>query len=261
MDNAQITALPEWVDGVNCSIGCAPGHWREGLTYGESLLHGRRWRRPVELWWPFASPVVSDDECAALSAELCSRGLQLVALNLWGGDMPAGERGVLHEGGLPAGHLDCVLRISEDTGVQKFNLLLGRGGAVPTEAQIREVASIGERLEQAVGGRVLIEPLSGMPDYPVRSLKDARDVVHSAGTGGVLLDVYHLAVNAELGCLGSGAGRGGGDQAYADIAHVQVADAPGRGAPGTGALDLAGMVAELRAGGYRGDVMGEWLPA
>ncbi|WP_396031431.1 hypothetical protein [Cellulomonas fimi] len=42
------------------------------------------------------------------------------------------------------------------------------------------------------------------------------------------------------------------------IAHVQVADAPGRGEPGTGTLPIREWVADLRAGGYAGQVALEY---
>lgn len=115
------------------------------------------------------------------------------------------------------------------------------------------------RAAARIGGTVLLEPLSAAPRYPLRTAADALAVVDrvAAATGvralGLLLDLYHLAVNGE-----------DLDRAVAvhgpRAAHVQIADAPGRGAPGTGQLDLARHLRRLEDGGYAGVVALEHLP-
>ncbi|WP_222851070.1 TIM barrel protein [Phytoactinopolyspora mesophila] len=62
---------------------------------------------------------------------------------------------------------------------------------------------------------------------------------------GLLLDVYHLAVNGDDVATAISTHR---DR----IAHVQVADAPGRGAPGSGQLPLREWLTQLRTQGYGG---------
>ena len=91
-----------------------------------------------------------------------------------------------------------------------------------------------------IGGTVLLEPVSGAPDYPLLTADDALRVIarvkEETGAANIrlLADFYHLAVN--------------GDDVDAviekhakDFGHIQIADSPGRGAPGTGQLPLARM--------------------
>src|ERR1700739_3945481 len=54
----------------------------------------------VEFWWPFAAPVPPDREGDAFTGALADAGVHLALLNFAGGDLAAGERGLLS---LPAG--------------------------------------------------------------------------------------------------------------------------------------------------------------
>ena len=90
----------------------------------------------------------------------------------------------------------------------------------------------------------MVEPLSATPDYPVTTVDQAAPLREH---GGLLLDLYHLAVNDAV-------------VLDATAEHVQIADNPGRGAPGTGTLPLQDWVDQLRAEGYTGEVAAEWLP-
>ena len=49
----------------------------------------------VEAWWPFGAAVPADAEVTAFERTVRDAGVQLVALNGFAGDMPAGERGIL----------------------------------------------------------------------------------------------------------------------------------------------------------------------
>ena len=97
------------ITATNCSIGRTG--YREGLEAAPTTR--------VEMWWPFAHPDPTDDEIRGVVAELERRGKQLIALNMFGGDLAAGDRGVLHEQDLPAAHLDAVERFHELTGVRR----------------------------------------------------------------------------------------------------------------------------------------------
>ena len=73
----------------------------------------------VEFWWPFAGPVPSDREVDAFTGALADAGVQLALLNFVGGDMAAGERGLL---ALPEGsaafraNIDVCAGIAARTG-------------------------------------------------------------------------------------------------------------------------------------------------
>ncbi|HIW96611.1 MAG TPA: TIM barrel protein [Candidatus Corynebacterium gallistercoris] len=254
--------IHNYLTGVNCSIGWP--HWSDGLD----AARAEGWNR-VELWWPFTTPEPARADIAELTAHLRRHDLQLVAMNMWAGDMAAGERGVLHREPLAQAHLDAVAFISDATRTQLFNLVVGRGGAQILDEQQERFAEAAQWITQRTGGQVLAEPLSGMDDYPIRTVAEAQALLQGAESGGLLLDLYHLAARHTDEC-GPGwledpteMGRWFEAEVASPIKttmplHAQVADVPGRGEPGTGRLPLAKWAEALRALGYAGDVMGEW---
>lgn len=221
----------------------------------------------VEFWWPFATGTPADDEAEAFVAAIEQAGVQLIGLNLFAGNMPGGERGLVSWPGREQEFADSVavaVAIGRRLGCKAFNALYGNRleGQEPgaqDEVAIRNLAlaarSIGE-----IGGTVLLEPVSGIPAYPLKTAQDVVGVLdrvreaQGATNIGLLADLYHLTVN--------------GDDldkvidSYADrIAHVQIADAPGRHEPGTGDIDIFGYVEKIGATGYRGYVAAEYAPS
>ncbi|MCD2185837.1 TIM barrel protein [Actinomycetospora soli] len=207
----------------------------------------------VESWWPFASADPGEAEVDAFCASITDAGVQLIAMNLFGGDMAAGERGIV--GDRPAEFADSLaigLEIGRRLGCSMHNTLVGRG---PVSEAATERLAAACATAHAQGSTLLIEPLSAVDDYPVLTTGDAFALVGRLGPGsGVLADLYHLAVNGE-DVDAAIAARG------AEFAHVQIADAPGRGEPGTGSLPLARWLRALRAVGYTGWVALEHVPA
>ena len=114
-------------------------------------------------------------------------------MNLYGGDMAAGQRGVLHQRQLQPGHLEAVAEIARRTGLRYSNVLLGRSGSQVSAAQISRLKSLVRHLSN-LGVTALIEPLSGMADYPIRDALQAAELAQTTGAG-VLADFYHLAAN------------------------------------------------------------------
>src|SRR5690606_6174472 len=221
----------------------------------------------VELWWPFATATPEADDVDALVGALQGAGVQLTGLNFAAGDMPAGDRGLVSWPGREAdflANLDVVTAIGERTGCRAFNALYGnrRPDADPAaqdDLAARNLAAAARAVAR-IGGTVLVEPVSGVDAYPLRTADDAVAVLdrvaseHGPTNVGLLLDVYHLAVN--------------GDDVEAAIthhrdrvAHVQIADAPGRDQPGTGELPIGVWLDDLEAGGYDGWVGLEYKPA
>ncbi|NHN56943.1 TIM barrel protein [Calidifontibacter sp. DB0510] len=210
----------------------------------------------VEFWWPFAGPTPASAEVDAFCAAIEQADVQLTGLNFFAGDMPAGERGVLSDparGGEFRANLPVVVSIAERLGTRCFNALYG---LVPPDADrsaaeaeaARNLRAAAEAVS-AVDGTVLLEPVSGAPDYPLATAADALAVIDSLGTDRVrlLADFYHLSVN--------------GDDVAAVIeqhapafGHVQIADNPGRGAPGTGNLPLSQWISRTEELGYAGPV-------
>lgn len=220
----------------------------------------------AEFWWPFADAVPTDGEVDAFVRVFTDSGLRLIGLNFFAGDMPGGDRGVVS---LPActaqfrDNVDVVVGIGEQLGCRAFNALYGNrlGGdqdAAQDAVAVENLAMAAAAVAR-IGGTVLIEPVSGAPQYPLLTAADAVAVLDRVGaeTGatnlGLLADLYHLTVN--------------GDDldrvldVHADrIAHVQIADAPGRHEPGTGTLDLDRYLGIMQSRGYPGWVALEYHP-
>jgi len=213
----------------------------------------------VEFWWPFTEPVPPDRAVDAFTGSLADAGVRLVALNFAGGDLAAGDRGLLS---LPAGsaafrdNIDVCVGIAARTGCGVLNALYGNRADGLPERQQEELAVENLALATAAAARagatVVVEPLNSRdtPRAAITSSRRAAEViaaVRAAGAGHIamLADVYHLSRMGEdvAGTLARYAG---------DIAHVQVADTPGRGAPGTGTVDFEAVFRQLAGQGYEG---------
>jgi hydroxypyruvate isomerase len=209
----------------------------------------------IESWWPFVSAGPSNAEVDAFVASVADAGVELIAMNTFGGDLDAGERGIVSEPDRKPEFDDSLavaLEIGRRLGTRMFNTLVGVGPLRDLGAGRLELAA---RTALAEGRRILIEPLSGVEDYPIMTTRDAFALVHALGRGaGVLGDLYHLAVNGEdIDAMIALRGD--------DLAHVQIADSPGRGAPGTGSLPLTRWLEALHDVGYTGWVALEHLPS
>ena len=221
----------------------------------------------VEFWWPFDQAVPSDNELDRFIRSVSDAGVQLVGLNFFAGDMPAGDRGLVSwpaRSGEFRDNVEVTIGVGERLGCRAFNALYGnRVEDADPSAQddlATENLAIAGRAAARIGGTVLVEPVSGAPRYPLLTAADAVGAIDrvAAETGvgnlGLLCDLYHLAVNGD-----------DLDQAiatYGDrVAHVQIADAPGRHEPGTGTLDLDRHLGQLAAAGYRGWVGLEYQPS
>ncbi|WP_312179640.1 TIM barrel protein [Arthrobacter sp.] len=213
----------------------------------------------VEFWWPFDSAVPDDLTVDTFLRAINDAGVLLTGLNFYAGNMPAGERGVISSPSRTKefrASLDTAVGIARLTGCRGFNALYGlRQEDVPQAEQ--DAAAVENLMVAAdavghLGGTVLVEPLSGVPGYPLRTAADCFDVISRVREGGManvalLADLYHLAVNGDdVAALLAGHA--------AEFGHVQIADAPGRGAPGTGGLPLARWILEARSGGYTGRI-------
>jgi hydroxypyruvate isomerase len=221
----------------------------------------------VECWWPFPTAAPSDTAVDQFVAAVQDSGVQLVGLNFFAGDMPAGDRGVVSWLGRATEFRDSVaiaIAIGERLGCRAFNALYGnrREDSAPDEQDALAVANLAYAgtAAAAIDGTVLVEPVSGAPLYPLRTAQDALRAIDRVAreTGvenlGFLCDLYHLAVNADDldAVIATCATR---------VAHVQIADAPGRNEPGTGLLDIGGYLARLKVAGYDGWVGLEYKPS
>lgn len=214
----------------------------------------------VEFWWPFEASVPGDAEITRFERAVTDAGVQLSGLNFNAGNMPGGDRGLVSWIGRSAefrDNIDVVAGIGGRLGCTSFNALYGnrlRGHApeAQDELAVQNLAAAAAGVAP-IGGTVLLEPVSGAPDYPLLTAHDAVRVIdrvrQETGAANIklLADFYHLAVNGDdVGAVI--------DRHAADFGHVQIADAPGRGAPGTGTLPLERWIARSRELGYRGRI-------
>jgi len=220
----------------------------------------------VETWWPFESAVPPAREVSAFLK--ASETIPVTGLNLFAGDMPAGERGLVCRADREdefLQNIDAVLTIAEATGCRGFNALFGqyRAGEDPAqqyETGIRHLVHAVQAFHE-IGGTVYIEPLTrgSAGAYPIVTARDAVAVVAEVRersglhTIGFLFDTFHLSNNGErlLDVI---------DAHAADIVHVQLADAPDRSEPGSGRIDFAGVIDALRSRGYPGRIAAEYSP-
>lgn len=219
----------------------------------------------VESWWPFSGAVPTPAEVDGFVGAIGAAGIPLSGLNLYGGDLAAGERGVVSHPGRRAefeANLEVVAGVAARTGCRVFNALYGQRlpGVREADRDATALANLSEAVAR-LDGTVLIEPLSrGLNgDYPLETARDAIAVVErvrdATGLGniGLLFDTFHLANNGDdpLAVINEWAPF---------IAHVQLADAPGRGEPGSGSLPFAAVLERLWGAGYRGVVACEYVP-
>jgi hydroxypyruvate isomerase len=212
----------------------------------------------VEYWWPFTTAVPGDADIARFESAITDAGVQLTGLNFFAGDMPGGDRGLVS---WPArasefrDNIDVVVAIGEKLGCRSFNALYGNRIADTAPEAQDEIAlenlSLAAAAVARIGGTVLVEPVSGAPDYPLLTADDALRVIarvteaSPAKNVKLLADFYHLAVNGDDVAAVI-------EQHAAEFGHIQIADDPGRGAPGTGELPLEGWIARSRELGYEG---------
>lgn len=213
----------------------------------------------VEFWWPFDAAVPSDSDVDAFVSAIDDAGVTLTGLNFAGGDMGEGERGLLSN---PVhrkvfrDNVDVAFGIADRLGTTSLNALYGNriAGLDPhhqDDEALENLSHVGRLAEQR-GATIVLEPLSGIPHYPLRTAADAIAVIDRVRREGVeslrlLADLYHLHVNGDDVSAVI-------DEHVNRIGHVQIADAPGRGQPGTGIIDLDGHLAQLHRRGYRGYV-------
>jgi hydroxypyruvate isomerase len=217
----------------------------------------------IESWWPFESARPDSDAIDDWVQAVESAGVQLVALNFFSGT--TGDRGVLVAADRESEFDDAIesLRnIAKRLGCQMFNAPYGRLDARRPAAE--QHATARQHLERLadfaadLDATILLEPMSGIPDYPLTSVADVDAVTaslsdHARSHVGLLADLYHLGRNGEdVDALLERPGS---------ITHIQIADAPGRHEPGTGSLPIRRWLDALDRNGYDKRVALEYEPS
>ena len=132
--------------------------------------------------------------------------MQLIGLNYFAGDLAGADCGVLSIPARSAEFRDNVavtMGIGEALGVPAFNALYGnRVSDLRPEQQddlATENLALAAKAAAAIGGTVLVEPVSGPKPYPLRTARDVVAVLDRvpAPNIGFLCDLFHLANNGD----------------------------------------------------------------
>jgi hydroxypyruvate isomerase len=212
----------------------------------------------VEFLWP------AGEDLGEVEAAIRDAGLTVALFNIYAGDMPAGDRGLLSDPERQDGFRENVpvaLELAGRLGCRKMNALVGLELAgVGREEQLRlaseNVAWAADRAAE-YGVAVMIEAVNTIENGPylLHTTEQTAGFVRSVGRENVALqyDVYHMQrmegnltanIREHIGIIG----------------HVQVADSPDRGEPGTGEICYGYVLGVLQELGYSGYVGLEYNP-
>lgn len=159
----------------------------------------------MERWWPFDEPVPGDAAVDALATAVEDAGVRLAALNLYAGDLAAGDRGVLSHPDRAAQFSASVpvgVELAGRLGCTVLHALYGarREGVAPQtqdDLAVEQLSAAAAAAEE-VGATVVVEAMNPkeQPTFPLHSTRDALACVQRvrARTGaelGLLYDVYH----------------------------------------------------------------------
>lgn len=222
----------------------------------------------MEFWWPFEASVPDGAEVDEFVDAVTESRARVVAMNFTLGDAECGGRGIVsHPDRVDefSAHLDVVADIVTRLGIRRCNVPFGVYLPQYTAEQqldtaVTNLSKAGDRLH-ALGAVPMLEPLSGIDNYPVVTaaqtvhiISKVDDAMGRRGAVGLLADLYHLAANGEQieSVL---------REHWQRIVHVQVADFPGRHEPGTGQLEIDRYLRLLRDLGYRDEVALEYIPS
>ncbi|MFI5259332.1 MAG: hydroxypyruvate isomerase family protein [Candidatus Limnocylindrales bacterium] len=220
--------------------------------------------RAVESWWPedaLADGVSTND----IVRQVERYGLRMVLLNLTGGDMKAGDRGLAGDPGRVEAfraNVPAAIELARALGCRKLNALAGNAtNEADRPAQLRLLAeSVAFAADAAAdaGMSIMLEPLNPIetPRYLLPCTSAALELMERVNRPNVALqlDVYHVAMAGEdpLEVI---------ELAGSRIGHVQLADVPGRHEPGSGRLPFPTILDALERAGYRDPFALEFVPS
>jgi hydroxypyruvate isomerase len=197
----------------------------------------------VEFWWP---------------DEPVPRGFEVVLMNFDGGDVAAGERGIVNQAERWRLHVPVAVELARSLGCPRMNALVGLDDGRPRGEQLAGAArEVAFAARAAAPITVLVEAINTLDHGPylLSSTREAAAFVQAVAEPNVKLqyDVFHMTRMGEdvEAALREHIGL---------IAHVQIADHPGRGEPGRGSIDFAALFALLDELGYKGWVSAEYRP-
>ena len=215
--------------------------------------------KAVEIQFPYAwdKQLLSD---AARRA-----GVEVVLINIPGGDAQKGDRGIACLPSRTSEFRDSVKKAIEYAaalGCKQMNCLAGITPLEADSSELRRTYVSNLRYAAAELGRagmmLLIEPIStlAVPGFFLNRSDDAFALAGETGADNVKVqyDLYHMRVMGDdlAETIGANLPR---------IGHMQFADVPGRHEPGTGDIDFPWMFDRIDRLGYRGWIGAEYTPS
>ncbi|GAC1383711.1 MAG: TIM barrel protein [Herpetosiphon sp.] len=212
----------------------------------------------VEFAWP------TGEDPLEVARRVRDAGLAVALFNFDGGDMPAGERGLLNDPDrqtLFRAHVPVALDLAARVGCTRMNALAGlwrRGEdqAVQLDRVRTNLLFVAEQAA-AVGITVLIEALNTWDNGPYifTNTTDTLHFIDSVAAPNIAYqyDVYHMhrMEGNVITTLRDNIGR---------IGHIQVADVPGRHHPGSGEIPYHSVFETIDSVGYGGSIGLEYIP-
>src|SRR5215467_11888202 len=215
--------------------------------------------KAVEIQFPYAW----DKERVAQAAKRA--GVEVVLINIPGGDSQKGERGIACLPGRVAEFREGVARAIEYAralGCPRMNCLAGVEPPGSDRSALRRTYVSNLRYAATelarAGMTLLVEPIStlAVPGFHLSRSADAFALLDEVAADNleVQYDLYHMRVMGDDLAAAIAAN-------LRKIGHMQIADVPGRHEAGTGEIDFHSLFDLIDCLGYRGWVGAEYLPA
>lgn len=205
-----------------------------------------------------------DHPAGALGEAARAAGVEVVLINLPGGDLAAGEAGIAalpgREAEFRAG-MDQALAYCRALDCRQVNVLAGRvppgGNREACKAVLADNLARAAEVFGRQGISVMVEPINGrdLPGFLLQTTEGALEAIARAGGENLWLqfDLYHRQVMQGdlIGAL---------ERHLPQIAHIQFADNPGRHEPGSGEINYERVFRAIDELGYGGWVGAEYRP-
>ncbi|HZT63815.1 MAG TPA: hydroxypyruvate isomerase family protein [Burkholderiales bacterium] len=191
-------------------------------------------------------------------------GVEVVLINIPGGDAQKGERGIACLPDRVAEFRASVgkgLDYARALGCKQMNCLAGISPRDADRAVLRAtyVSNLRYAARELAGSgmTLLVEPIStlAVPEFHLNRSEDAFALLNDVGADNlkVQYDLYHMRIMGDdlAATIRANLGR---------IGHMQFADVPGRHEPGTGTMDFGSLFELVDSLGYDGWLGAEYTP-
>lgn len=212
----------------------------------------------VEFYWN------SDEKTEDIAQRILDSSVKVAAFNFDGGNMAAGDRGLLNDPNKQIQmreNVQVALELANKVGCRKLTTLAGNLRL--DESREKQLDYIRENLrwvcEQANEANitVMVEAINGWDNkfYPFTNTRDTISFLDSVNAPNLkyLFDMYHM--QRMEGNLTDTL-----EQFIDKIAHIQIADSPKRNQPGTGEINYNNVLKALDESSYNGSVGLEYNP-